>query len=390
MPDLGDLLSTKLFMPHGHCYLWRPGILWTQVLSNAAIGLAYMAIAATLFNLVRRVRDIPFQWMYLAFGVFIVTCGITHFFDIVVIWEPSYWIDGAIRTVTAIASVATAFLLPPLVPKAVALADTARLAHERGISLEAANRELAEVLARTRELENLKTQFFANVSHELRTPLALILGPTEKLLADAQLGAEPRRDLEVVARNARTLLKHVNDLLDVSRLEAGKTGVAWTAGDLGVLTRLVAAHFEGLASERQIELRVEGPASVPASFDAPKVQRILLNVLSNAFKFTPSGGQVRCTISSTDDEVLVEVADSGPGIKPEHREVIFERFRQLDEGSARRFGGTGLGLAIARDFAILHGGSIAVAEAPEGGALFTIRLPRAAPAGTELQAPRVD
>jgi PAS domain S-box-containing protein len=139
------------FMPHGHCYLWRPGLVWLEVLSNLSIGLAYLSISATLYVLVRRIRDIPFQRMYLAFGVFIVTCGLTHFMDVVVIWHPAYWLDGGVRAITAVASVGTAVLLFPLIPKAVALAQTAKVAHSRGLQLETVNIELATLYQKTRE-----------------------------------------------------------------------------------------------------------------------------------------------------------------------------------------------------------------------------------------------
>ncbi|MRG91013.1 sensor histidine kinase [Polyangium spumosum] len=139
------------FMPHGHCYFWEPGLVWLQVLSNLAIGAAYLSISLTLAYIVRRIRDIPFQWMYLCFGVFIITCGFTHFMDVWVIWTPVYWLDGSIRAVTAVASVGTAVLLFPLVPKAIALAGAARLAHERGVRVEQLNVELAALYENTRE-----------------------------------------------------------------------------------------------------------------------------------------------------------------------------------------------------------------------------------------------
>ncbi len=139
------------FMPHGHCYFWEPGLVWLQVLSNSAIGVAYLSISLCLAYIVRRIQDIPFEWMYLCFGVFIITCGFTHFMDVWVIWTPVYWLDGSIRAITAVASVGTAVLLFPLVPKAIALADAARLAHERGVRVEQLNVELAALYENTRE-----------------------------------------------------------------------------------------------------------------------------------------------------------------------------------------------------------------------------------------------
>jgi signal transduction histidine kinase len=376
-----ELFSTDLFMPHGHCYLWKPGLLWLQVLSNAVIGLSYVAISVTLAYLVRKGDYVPFKGMALAFGVFIISCGLTHFSDIYVIWQPAYWLDGAIRSVTAVASVLTAILLPPLIPHALELARSARAARERGIKLQAAIEDIGQMYEKSRELDQLKLHFFANVSHELRTPLTLILGPAERLAEAGNLDAAQRRDIELVLRNARTLLKHVNDLLDVARLDAGKMVPSYTRTDLAQLVRLVAAHFDGLADERDMDYTVAAPPALSAEIDAPKVERVMLNLLSNAFKFTPRGGRIRCTLRSVGaGQVVLEVADSGPGVRPEHRELIFERFRQAEGGSTRRFGGTGLGLAISKDFVTLHGGTLKVGVAPEGGALFRLVLPVRAPA----------
>lgn len=127
------------FMPHGHCYLWSPEMVWTQVSANLLIGVAYAAIATTLAILVRKIRNIPFAWVYLAFGTFILSCGLTHFFDIITVWHPIYWADASVRVVTATASVATAILIVPLVPKAVSFAEAARLSTVRGQQLEAAH-----------------------------------------------------------------------------------------------------------------------------------------------------------------------------------------------------------------------------------------------------------
>ncbi|HKF45203.1 MAG TPA: ATP-binding protein [Thermoanaerobaculia bacterium] len=384
MPFLQAVFSSGAFMPHGHCYLWEPGLVWLHVVSDVSIWLAYVAISATLLILVRRVRDLPFQWIYIAFGVFIVSCGFTHFMEVWTVWKPLYWLSGGIKAITAFASVGTAVILPALLPKVSALAQSVRVADEKGIELETAFHDLGSMYEKARELEKLKTDFFANVSHELRTPLALILGPTEKLLATA-VGKEERRDLELIARNARTLLKHVNDLLEVAKLEAGKVTLDYSAVDAARLIRRIASHFEGNARERSIEFELSTPETAPVEIDQEKLDRVFLNLFSNAFRYASSDGKVSCRVRLDDGNFVVEIGDSGPGVRPELRKVIFERFRQGDGGSTRQFGGTGLGLAIARDFVEMHGGFIGVGDAEEGGALFTVRVPAKAPAGAVVR-----
>ena len=250
--------------------------------------------------------------------------------------------------------------------------------------------ELQEANRRLRALDEVKTRFFANVSHELRTPLTLILGPVAGLLGGGGLTDAQRHDLGVVQRNARLLLAHVRDLLDLAGLEAGKTAPAYGEHDLAALVRQVADHFTSFAHERHFALVVEAPETLPAQLDRPKVERVLMNLLGNAFKFTPAGGRVRCRLASEEatGRVRIEVADSGPGVPVQWRETVFERFFQAEESATRRFGGTGLGLAIAREFVELHGGTIRAAEAPEGGALFVVEIPRRAPPGTAVAAAR--
>ncbi|MCT7982508.1 ATP-binding protein [Laspinema sp. A4] len=383
-PDiLGNLLAKDGFIPHGHCYLWKPSLVWLHVTSDTLIGVAYVAISSSLAYFVYKARkNIPFDWIFLAFGAFIIACGMTHFLSVWTLWNPTYWLSGNVKLLTAIASVTTALSLPPLIPKALKLLDSAQVSEERRLNLERANQELQALYGQLKQLDELKSQFFANVSHELRTPLALILGPTQKLLADTQLSGEQHRDLLVIERNSRMLLKQVNDLLDISKLEAGKMELAAVPLDLASLIRQVAANFDALALEREIELTLKAPESLSTRLDRPKIERVVLNLLSNAFKFTPPGGKIDCSLSLNDgpgenNPVTIAIQDSGPGIPLERRESIFERFSQIEGGSTRRFGGTGLGLAIVKEFVELHQGSITVADAPLGGAMFTVQLPLA-------------
>jgi PAS domain S-box-containing protein len=247
--------------------------------------------------------------------------------------------------------------------------------------LAAANDEISRLYQDVKQLDELKTQFFANVSHELRTPLALILGPTERLLAAATLSETERNDLGVIARNGRALLKQVNALLDLAKLDAGKMRLDYAEVDLARLLALEASQFEVLAQDKLIAFGVEGESTLFVQVDPEKVAHVVSNILSNAFKFTPDRGKVRCSLrlEKGSQQATLEVADSGPGIPPEDREAVFERFRQLEGGVTRRFGGSGLGLAIAHDFIHLHGGTIRIAQAPEGGALFTVNIPLKAP-----------
>lgn len=249
------------------------------------------------------------------------------------------------------------------------------------------NAELQSLLDRIRQLDQLKSDLFANVSHELRTPLALILGPAEELLAAGNLTDAQRRQLQVVHRNAAALLKHVNDLLDLARRDARKLEARFARVDLAQLVRVIAEQFHALAPQRAIAYVVSTPEAIAAEVDAEKVERVLLNLLSNAFKFTPAGGRIHCALSRIGaGRVLLSVQDSGPGVAADMRQAVFERFRQAQQGTTRAFGGVGLGLAIAKEFVELHGGTIGVSDAPGGGSLFQVELPLKAPEGAYVVA----
>ena len=251
---------------------------------------------------------------------------------------------------------------------------TEKKAQEREIAQK--NIELQGLLERIRELDEIKTQFFANVSHELRTPLALILGPAQRLIDDdgTMSLAQRRESGQVVARNARMLLKHVNDLLDISKVEAGKLKLELHDADVAALVRFLASHFAVLAADRGIEYTVDADGSCVAAIDSDKLQRVVINLLGNAFKFVPDGGRIRCSLRHSAAELTIAVDDSGPGVKPELRQAIFERFRQGDGGISRAVAGTGLGLAIAKEFVEMHKGRIDVLDSSLGGARFEVRL----------------
>ena len=171
------------------------------------------------------------------------------------------------------------------------------------------------------------------------------------------------------------LLKHVNDLLDMSKVEARKLKLELHDSDVAALVRFLASHFAVLAADRGIEYTVDADGPCVAAIDPDKLQRVVMNLLGNAFKFVPDGGRIRCSLRHSAAELTIAVDDSGPGIRPELRQAIFERFRQGDGGMSRTVAGTGLGLAIAKEFVEMHKGRIDVLDSSLGGARFEVRLP---------------
>ncbi|TXI37559.1 MAG: PAS domain S-box protein [Nitrosomonas sp.] len=255
-------------------------------------------------------------------------------------------------------------------------------------ALKTALEELEQMNRRLTELDHLKSQFFANVSHELRTPLTLIIAPLEnrmRWLTGSNASVEERHETGLMLRNARILYRHVTDLLDAAKLEAGRMAIVWARFDLAKLVRVTASYFELLARERDITFQIISPETCVIESDSEKLQRILLNLLSNAFKFTQDEGCISIRLVTTEACAKIEVQDNGPGIPAEMREQVFERFMQVESSVTRQHGGTGLGLAIVRDFADLLHGKLELEESPGGGALFRITLPLAAPTGAVLR-----
>jgi PAS domain S-box-containing protein len=248
--------------------------------------------------------------------------------------------------------------------------------------LKLANEQLGRFYEQS--LNEVGIQIFDKLSDELRTPLTLILGPLERLLDGPGLDPATRKALGGVQRSARTLQRHVGDLFDIATLNAGQLRLRYVSTDLGSLARRVASYFESVAAERSIHYEVNTPDVLSAEVDTEKIERMLLNVLSNAFKFTPDAGHIRLSLSEGNGRARIQIEDNGPGVPEPLRAIIFERFRQGRDAQAPAHGSTGLGLAIVREFTTLHHGSVSADAAPLGGALFTIELPLAAPIGAQM------
>jgi signal transduction histidine kinase len=308
------------------------------------------------------------------------------------------YVSGSLLPITAVlllegtlSSIATGVLILAFLATTTSLATILRGHLVTSLRLRYENLGLIADLSRAKDdaeaASRAKSVLLANVSHELRTPLTLILGPTRRLLRVDAGGEAARRDLETVELSAQALLKHVSDLLDVAKLDAGRMEIQRSPIDLAELVRRTASLFEIVAAERRVELTVETPASLPTSADASKLERVLLNLISNAMKFVPDGGHVRVRLHIEGPNVALSVEDDGAGVPLASRAAIFERFRRGDEFTARRFGGTGLGLSIAKEIVERHGGRIDVTDGAAGGALFRVTLPDGLPASALQSAP---
>ena len=249
---------------------------------------------------------------------------------------------------------------------------------DRNSALRVAQQQLEERAEELQRASRYKSEFLANMSHELRTPLnsSLILA---KLLSDnpkGNLDVEQVKFADSIYSAGNDLLNLINDILDISKVEAGKLDLRPENANVVRLAQSLENTFQPLAGEKQLSFEVQVADDVPRSVytDRLRVEQILKNLLSNAIKFTEKGA-VSLTVSRTDSGVAFAVRDSGIGIRKDQQEYIFEAFRQADGTTNRRFGGTGLGLSISRDLAVLLGGSISVSSVPGEGSVFTLLLP---------------
>ena len=248
--------------------------------------------------------------------------------------------------------------------------------------------EAVETAERLKEVDRLKSQFLANMSHELRTPLNSIIGFSRVILKgiDGPITDQQRQDLEAIFNSGQHLLGLINDILDISKIEAGKMELAFEPTDLGEIIRGVMSTAIALVKDKPIELQQSVPADLPTIIaDSRRVRQVLLNLVSNAAKFTDQGF-IRVEARVEGDFVTVSVSDSGIGIPPEKLPHIFEAFTQVDASPSRKYGGTGLGLTISKSFIELHGGRIWVESEVGKGSTFTFTLPIQGPSQVRAEA----
>lgn len=271
------------------------------------------------------------------------------------------------------------------------LSERTEALDQRNAALRRVQRDLEDRADELQRASRYKSEFLANMSHELRTPLnsALILA---KLLGDnpqGNLSPEQVKFAESIYSSGNDLLTLINDILDISKVEAGKLEIVVENVALDKLAQSLESTFKPLAGEKRLAFRLEMRPGTPPLLvtDRHRVEQILKNLLSNAIKFTDSGEVALVVSAAPDGGAVFAVSDSGIGIAPDQQALIFEAFHQADGTTSRRFGGTGLGLSISRDLTRLLGGTLAVQSQPGQGSTFTLQLPAVAPQGLEAPAP---
>ena len=351
--------SGEQFLPHGHCYMWSPGVLWMHVIADILIAMAYFTIPFALLYIAKRRRDLPFDWLVVCFGVFIVACGLTHVMDVWNVWHTNYWLEGIIKVITAAASVPTAILLWRFLPGILALPSQRQL-RDANESLARANRELEA--------------FTASVSHDLRSPLTTIAGQAgllELSLPDAT--EEQKRRLTRIQGSVKQMSELIDALLVLSRIS--RQTLHREIVDVTALAESIVQDMRQKDPARSVEVSIQPNMHVHG--DLRLIGDLFQNVIGNAWKFTSKTGQARIEIgqSSAGSMVTTYIRDNGAGFDMAYEQKLFKPFQRL-HGMAD-FDGSGVGLATVARIVDRHGGRIWAEGKPNEGAVFYFTLPAA-------------
>ncbi|AMZ73677.1 MULTISPECIES: sensor histidine kinase [Pseudomonas] len=413
MNDLLALLTDKRFMPHGHCYMWRPDLLWTNVIADSLIALSYVTIPFTLLYFIHKRKDVPFDWMLAAFGVFILACGTSHVMEILTIWQPYYWLMALVKVITAIASVITAILLVRLVPAALKIPSPQQLAKVND-ELREAQAELVTT-ARRAGMAEIATNVLHNVGNVLNSvnvsaqvlyekvhtskgpgvakvvqlmkehpddlgdfissdPKGRALPDYLDKLADA-LAVEQQGMIAELAQLTRRI-DHIKEIVATQQSYAGNASVL-EPGSLRELVEDVVRICDVSLARHHITLIKEFSDIPQMPLDKHRVLQILVNLINNAKQALDAGvnrpPQIILRLKVVDDgRVRVEVQDNGEGIAQDNLARVFEH------GFTTRVDGHGFGLHSCILAAHEMGGDLTAQSAGPGqGALFILELPLA-------------
>lgn len=387
-----DLLNAERFAPHGYCLLWQPELIWTHVISDALIGLSYFSIPVALAYFLTKRRDVQFGWVVWMFAIFIMACGVTHFFAIWTLWYPDYGPEALVKLGTAAASVFTAVALWPLLPTAIALPSPAQLqlanenltlrVAERDAALEALQRETEdrirteEMLRQSQKMEAVG-QLSGGMAHDFNNMLTVILANLDKARRLAPDDAQLRRSLEHAATGAARAAELTDRLLSFARKQPLQPA-QHNAND--IVTGTVALLGRTLGEQIEIGLSLANDLW-PATVDRNQLESTLVNLAVNAQQAMPGGGQLSFATRNIaagegplpHESVLIEVGDTGSGMGTDVKARAMEPFyttKALGEG-------TGLGLSQVYGFITQSDGHVEIDSEIGKGTTVRLYLPRA-------------
>jgi signal transduction histidine kinase len=392
-------LAAGTFISHGYCYLWDRGLVWLHVVSDTLIAASYFSLPAALIYFVHKRRDIAFKSLFVMFGVFILACGLTHVMGVWTIWVPAYWLDGGIKAATALVSLATAVMIWPLIPKALALPSPAQLQTanrelQREVTVRAATehalreseeryRALTETLEanvqeRTKQLRDAQEELIRKgklavlgqvagcVGHELRNPLGVMNNAVyflKTVLTNAD--ATTKEYLDIIGDEVTGAERIVSDLLDSVHTKPPQPQTVEVAD-------LIRHTLRRCTIPERVEVIADLPSGLPPlTVDPQQMRQVFRNLFQNGIDAMSNNG--RLTITATEDKtartVRVSVRDTGCGIRPEHMAKLFQ---PLFTTKAR---GIGLGLVVCKNLVEGNGGRIEVESKPGKGTTVTLVLP---------------
>ncbi len=387
---LSGFISTTDFQPHAFCFTWQPDLMLLYVISDSFITFSYIFISAVLVFFVYRTRDnLPMPWIFLAFGAFIVSCGITHFFDVLTLWDPIYWISGTAKLITAIASTLTAFSLPYAMPRALKLVKEASLSVERKKAIIASNQELQREILRRKQIEtqliealeaertynHLQKNFIATMSHEFRTPLAIIMTSTQILERyNQKLTSEQKTEkFHVIKQQIEHIDLMLNEILSIQKIESDNVEFTPAPVNLASLLQDNILDIQATLGARHSISFEESGCAAEIIADEKLLQSVILNLLQNAIKYSPEASQISVSLTCHSELAIIKVTDEGRGIPDEEQANIFNPFYRGANVSS--IAGTGLGLAIIKNAVDLHNGHIKVDSQVGRGSTFTVQIP---------------
>jgi signal transduction histidine kinase len=383
---LTRLFGERGLAPHGYCLFWDPGLIWSHVVSDALIGLAYFSIPVVLAKLISKRRDIEFGWVVWLFAAFIMACGFTHFMSIFVFWVPAYGIQAVVKIITAAVSVATAVLLWPLLPKILAIPSPKQLQlanaqllesiSERDAALadlqrEKAERERAEGMFRQAQKMEAIGQLTGGVAHDFNNLLTVVTGNLARALRIGSDDDKVRQSLNDAKEGAERAAKLTQQLLAFARRQPLQP----TREDLSsIIDDIASLLSRSLDPHHQIDLDLASNLP-PIMVDRSQTENAVLNLLINARDAMPDGGQVALKTFTDNDYVVLQVSDTGVGMDEATQSRAFEPFfttKGLGHGS-------GLGLSQVFGFVKQSGGDVSIESAPASGTTVVLKFPKAKP-----------